>query len=117
MAAHLAASKAVSRPQVQSQRPLPANPSPPPHSVVRIAPRPLLQQGRRPAAAARPHQRRNRQVPRCAPPAVSQAEVEPEEAVDGMPAFLDSLKWDQAGLVAAVVQVQPLAGPTLAPFP
>ena len=56
-------------------------------------------------------------MPRCAPPAVSQAEVEPEEAVDGMPAFLDSLKWDQAGLVAAVVQVQPLAGPTLAPFP
>ena len=32
--------------------------------------------------------------------------VEPESAIPGMTAFLDSLKWDQNGLVAVIVQVQ-----------
>jgi hypothetical protein len=36
---------------------------------------------------------------------IERAPVLPEEEVEGMSAFLDSLKWDANGLVAAIVQV------------
>lgn len=37
----------------------------------------------------------------------------PELQVEGMPSFLDSLKWDSSGLVAVVVQVRGISSITL----
>lgn len=50
------------------------------------------------------HQRQNKQLLRCASTTEAQP-VADEDAVEGMSEFLDSLKWDDAGLVAAIVQV------------
>lgn len=36
------------------------------------------------------------------------ASVKPESEVPGMSAYLDSLKWDKSGLVAAIAQVRAL---------
>ena len=58
------------------------------------------------AAARRPlHRHQKVQQQRCAAAAgVAAAQVAPEGAIEAMPAFLDSLKWDSNGLVVAIAQ-------------
>jgi len=48
--------------------------------------------------------RREARAPRCSAAAPAAA-VAPEQDVDGMAEFLDSLKWDANGMVAAICQV------------
>ena len=59
----------------------------------------------RSSPGVRSEQRRCNRLLHSAHATVAQAEVLSEDAIDCMTIFLDSLKWDQNGLVAAVVQV------------